>query len=89
MLHVEMEPCCGNPNFGAVVRFIANKFWLPFSKSGDVRVYSKRELGKSFIIVDLKQCRFIKKEKGCFLKLKNELEISYSFLKYDTTTEKP
>ena len=32
-------------NFGAGVRFIANKFWFSFSKSGDVRIYSKKELG--------------------------------------------
>lgn len=78
-----------DPNFGAVVRFIANKFWFPFSKSGDVRIYSKRELEEIFYNCGFKTVQVYKKGKGVFLKAENELEISYGFYKYDTTTEKP
>ncbi len=60
-----------DPDFGAVLRFFANKFWLPFSKSGDVRIYSPKELKAFFIILDLKQYRFIERIKDCFLKLKS------------------
>lgn len=60
-----------DPNFGAFLRFFANKFWFPISKSGDVRIYSSKELEAIFIILDLKQYRFIGRIRDCFLKLKS------------------
>lgn len=36
------------PFFPAVVRWLANTLWFPFSKSGDVWVYSQRELCRVF-----------------------------------------
>lgn len=36
------------PFFTSVVRWLANTVWFPFSKSGDVRVYSKQELHTIF-----------------------------------------
>lgn len=36
------------PSFGSVVRWLANTVLFPFSKSGDVRVYSARELRTIF-----------------------------------------
>ena len=57
-----------DPDFGAVVRFIANKFWFPFSKSGDVRVYSKKELREIFCNCGFKTVQVYKEGKGVFLK---------------------
>ncbi len=59
-----------DPNFGTVVRLIANIFWLPFSKSGDVRVYSKKELEKIFYNCGFKTVQVYEKGKGMFLKAK-------------------
>lgn len=59
-----------DPNFGAVTRFIANKFWFPCSKSGDVRVYGKRELEKIFVHCGFETVQVYKKGKGVFLKAK-------------------
>ncbi len=58
------------PNFGAVLRFFANKFWLPFSKSGDVRIYSKKELDDFFYNAGFKTVQVYRKGKGLFLKAK-------------------
>lgn len=57
-----------DPNFGAVVRFIANKFWFPFSKSGDVRIYSKKELEEIFYNCGFKTVQVYRKGEGVFLK---------------------
>lgn len=57
-----------DPNFGTIVRLIANIFWLPFSKSGDVRVYSKKELEKIFYNCGFKTVQVYEKGKGVFLK---------------------
>ena len=57
-----------DPNFGAVVRFIANKFWFPFSKSGDVRIYSKKELEEIFFNCGFKTVQVYRKGEGVFLK---------------------
>ena len=57
-----------DPNFGAVLRFLANKFWLPFSKSGDVRIYSPKELEAFFNNSGFKTVQVYKKDKGLFLK---------------------
>jgi len=58
------------PNFGAVLRFFANKFWCPFSKSGDVRIYSKKELGAFFYDSGFRTVQIYRKDKGLFLKAK-------------------
>ena len=60
-----------DPDFGTVVRFIANKFLFPFSKSGDVRIYSKKELGKFFYNCGFKKVQIYRKGKGVFLKAEN------------------
>ena len=57
-----------DPNFGAVVRFIANKFWFPFSKSGDVRIHSKKELEEIFYNCGFKTVQVYRKGEGVFLK---------------------
>lgn len=57
-----------DPNFGAVVRFIANKLWFPFSKSGDVRIYSEKELREIFYNCGFKTVQVYRKGKGVFLK---------------------
>lgn len=36
------------PFFSPVLRWLANTIWFPFSKSGDVRVYSDKELFQIF-----------------------------------------
>ena len=59
-----------DPNVGAVLRFLANKFWVPFSKSGDVRIYSKKELEVIFYNSGFKTVQVYKKDKGLFLKAK-------------------
>ncbi len=59
-----------DPDFGAVLRFFANKFWLPFSKSGDVRIYSKKELEAIFYHSGFKTVQTYRKDKGLFLKAK-------------------
>ena len=58
------------PNFGAIIRFLAIKFWFPFSKSGDVRIYSKKELETFFYNCGFKSVQIYRKEKGVFLKAK-------------------
>jgi len=59
-----------DPNFGAVLRFFANKFWLPFSRSGDVRIYSKKELEMFFYSSGFRTVQVYKKDKGVFLMAK-------------------
>lgn len=58
------------PNFGPVTRFLANRFVFPFSKSGDVKVYSKKELEVIFYNSGFNIVRVYKKYKGLFLKAK-------------------
>ena len=57
-----------DPNFGAVLRFFANKFWFHLSKSGDVRIYSKKELEAFFYDSGFKTVQAYTKDKGLFLK---------------------
>ena len=59
-----------DPNFGTILRFLVNKFWLPFSKSGDVRIYSKKELEVIFYNSGFKTVQVYRKDKGVFLKAK-------------------
>ena len=59
-----------DPNFGAVLKFFANRFWVPFSKSGDVRIYSKKELERFFYNSGFKTVQVYGKDKGLFLKAK-------------------
>ena len=59
-----------DPNFGAALRFFANKFWFQFSKSGDVRIYSKKELEAFFYNSGFKTVQAYRKDKGLFLKAK-------------------
>ena len=59
-----------DPNFGAVLRFFANKFWFHFSKSGDVRIYSKKELEVFFYNSGFKTIQAYTKDKGLFLRAK-------------------
>ena len=61
-----------DPNFGAVVRFIANKVLFPLSKSGDVRVYSPKELKKIFYNGGFRTVQVYRKGKGVFLKAENK-----------------
>lgn len=61
-----------DPNFGAVLRFLANKFWLPFSKRGDVRIYGKKELEVLFYNSGFKIVQVYRKDKGLFLKAKKQ-----------------
>ncbi len=56
------------PDFGAVLRFFANNFWIPFSKSGDVRIYSEKELDAFFYNAGFKTVQVYRKGKGSFLK---------------------
>ena len=56
------------PNFGAIIRFFANKFWIPFSKSGDVKIYNKKELETIFYHCGFKTVQIYAKDKGVFLK---------------------
>lgn len=64
------EVYIAEPNFGAVMRFLANKFWVSFSKSGDVKIYSKKELEAIFYNYGFKSVQVYGKEKGLFLKAK-------------------
>ena len=57
-----------DPNYGAVLRFFANRFWFPFCKSGDVRVYGKKELETFFYHAGFKTVRVYRKETGLFLR---------------------
>ncbi len=59
-----------DPNFGVVLKFFANRFWVPFSKSGDVRIYSKKELERFFYNSGFKTVQVYRKDKGLFLKAK-------------------
>lgn len=59
-----------DPNFGVLLRFFANKFWFPVSKSGDVRVYSPKELDAIFYNSGFKAVQIYRKNKGVFLKAK-------------------
>lgn len=61
-----------DPNFGAFLRFLANHFWLPLSKSGDVRLYSSKEMETMFYHAGFKAVEVYKKGKGLFLKAKKE-----------------
>lgn len=56
-----------DPNFGPLVRFLANTFWLPLSKSGDVRVYSEKELKAFFCNAGFTDVQVYKKGQGLFL----------------------
>ena len=57
-----------DPNFGAVLRFFANNIWFHFSKSGDVKIYSKKELESFFYNSGFQNIQTYRKEKGLFLK---------------------
>ena len=59
-----------DPNFGAALRFFANYLWFHFSKSGDVWIYSKKELEAFFYNSGFKTVRVYRKDKGLFLKAK-------------------
>lgn len=52
------------------MRFLANKFWFSFSKSGDVRIYSPKELEAFFYNSGFKAVQIYRKDKGLFLKAK-------------------
>ncbi len=58
------------PNFGPMLRFLANKFWFRFSKSGDVRIYSPKELEAFFYGAGFSAVQAYKKGKGVFLTAK-------------------
>ena len=57
-----------DPNFGAFLRFLANKLWFPLSKSGDVKIYSKKELEALFHNSGFKKVQTYRKDRGLFLK---------------------
>ena len=56
------------PNFGAAIRFLANTFWFPFAKSGDVKVYGAKKLAAFFYAAGFQAVRVYKKGAGLFLK---------------------
>lgn len=56
------------PNFGLVMRVLANRLVFPFSKSGDVKIYSKRELETMFRSAGFQRIQAYKKGKGLFLR---------------------
>lgn len=57
-----------DPDFGPVLRFLANRFWIPFSKSGDVKIYGPKELQAFFYRAGFRAVKVYRKEKGLFLK---------------------
>ena len=57
-----------DPNFVAALRFFANHFWFHFSKSGDVRVYSQKELAAFFYNSGFTTVQAYRKGKGIFLR---------------------
>lgn len=59
-----------DPNFGALLRFFANTLWYCVSKSGDVRVYSAKELEAIFRRSGFQDVQVYKKGKGLFLQAK-------------------
>ena len=59
-----------DPNWGAVIRVLANKIWIPFSKSGDVKIYSGKELETFFYNGGFKNVQVYAEGKGLFLKAK-------------------
>lgn len=59
-----------DPNYGALLRFFANHIWLPLSKSGDVRVYSPKELALFFHRAGFQDVQVYTKGKGLFLRAK-------------------
>lgn len=58
------------PNFGALLSFLANTIWFPVSQSGDVRIYSPKELSAIFYNSGFKAVQIYKKNTGLFLKAK-------------------
>ncbi len=50
------------------MRFFANKFWFRFSKSGDVKLYGKRELEALFVHCGFQSVLAYRKGRGLFLK---------------------
>lgn len=56
------------PNFGAALRFLANTFWFPFAKSGDVKVYGAKKLAAFFYASGFQTVWVYKKGAGVFLK---------------------
>ena len=56
------------PNFGAALRFLANTFWFPLSKSGDVRVYGGRELRRFFCRAGFQTVQVYRRGTGLFLR---------------------
>lgn len=61
-----------DPNFGAVTRFFANNLLFRFSKTGDVRVYSKKELERFFNHAGLRTVWSAAKGEGLFLKAEKQ-----------------
>ncbi len=57
-----------DPNFGVALRFFANKLWFPFSRSGDVKVYSQKELRAFFDQAGFRNVQVYGKGRGVFLK---------------------
>lgn len=57
-----------DPYFGAVLRFLANTLWFPLSKSGDVRIYSQKELEALFRQSGFDAVWIYRKGTGLFLK---------------------
>jgi ubiquinone/menaquinone biosynthesis C-methylase UbiE len=60
--------CIADPNWGAVIRFLANKFWIPFFGKGDVKIYSSNELEAFFRHAGFESVQTYTKGAGLFLK---------------------
>lgn len=58
------------PFFPPVIRWLANAVWVPFSKSGDVKVYSPKELRTLFEQVGFQQVETYVKGSVLFLSAK-------------------
>ena len=57
-----------DPWFGPVTRLLANALWCPLSRSGDVRIYSGRELEELFRRAGFEAVAVYRKGPGLFLR---------------------
>lgn len=62
-----------DPNFSPLARVIANTIVFRFSKRGDVKVYSEKELKKFFYEAMFKDVKTVRKGMGVFLKATKQM----------------
>lgn len=63
------------PYFTPVIRFLANLLWVPFAKSGDVKVYHEKELHTMFEAVGFCEIKTYVKGTVLFCSGKKELRV--------------